>query len=126
MPGVSSNSSTSEALARLTALMAPLWTIRNSQARRSRTSVPSTSRPQALDERGLDDVLGPRLAGDPAGVAQQRAPVALDDRLEGPLGPERGEAHETLVGLGAEQDCGELRTHGGSSRVDNRSRKTSR
>ena len=43
------------------------------------------------DERRLDDVLGARLARDPAGVADQRAPVALDDRLERALGSERGE-----------------------------------
>jgi hypothetical protein len=39
-------------------------------------------------------------------VAQQRPPVALDDRLEGALVPGGGERHEALVALGAQEGDG--------------------
>ncbi len=70
--------------------------------------------PPDAEHRRLDDVLSPRVAQHPARVREQRAAVALDDRLERTLASCRGETCQTLIGLGAQQCCGQLRTHKGS------------
>jgi hypothetical protein len=64
---------------------------------------PGPQRRPRVDERRLDDVLGERVRQQPAQVAQERAPVALDDRLEGAVVAGGGELDEAVVGLPAEQ-----------------------
>jgi hypothetical protein len=56
-----------------------------------------------IDEGRLHDVLGQRLRQKPAQVAQQRAAVALHDRLERAVVAARSELDEPLVGLRAQQ-----------------------
>jgi hypothetical protein len=58
------------------------------------------------DERLLERVLGARLGQVLAAMAQERAAVALHDRLECPLVPGRGQGDEPVVGLGAQRDDG--------------------
>ena len=62
-------------------------------------------------EARLQDVLGQRLAQQPAQIALQRAAVALDDRLEGPIVAIGRERDETAVALGAQQGGGQQRRH---------------
>jgi hypothetical protein len=55
-----------------------------------------------LDERLLHHVLGALGRQQTRDVAHQRAPVALDDRLEGRLGPRADQVHQALVRLRGE------------------------
>jgi hypothetical protein len=59
-------------------------------------------RPRA-DERRLHHVLGERVRQEAPQIAQQRAPVALDDRLERAVVTGGGKLGEPLVGLRAQQ-----------------------
>ena len=62
-------------------------------------------------ERLLQRVLRARLGQVAAAVAHERPPVALDDRLEGPLVAGGGERGQALVALGPQEGDGRRR-HG--------------
>jgi hypothetical protein len=60
----------------------------------------SPERQPCVQQGKLQDVLGSRVRqADAPAVAQQRAPVAVHERLEGTLVPFAHEPHQPLVGL---------------------------
>jgi hypothetical protein len=71
--------------------------------------VAALQRPPGREMRLLQRVLGARLGQVPARRPQQRAPVALHDRLERPLVARAGEQHVPFVCLGAQQNAGRRR-----------------
>ena len=65
--------------------------------------VVAAQRGEGVEEGLLEDVLGPRRRQQPRAVAQERAVVAVDDRLERAVVPGAGEVDQPLVGLHAQQ-----------------------
>jgi hypothetical protein len=74
---------------------------------------PGAQRLPGADEARLQHVLGQRLAQQPSQVALQRAPVALDDGVEGAVVAVRREGRQATVALGAQQRGGQQGRHTG-------------
>ena len=96
-------SSTSSLDRRASALTAPLWQIRYSHGPQIAHGHALAQRGPRAHERRLQHVLGAVAGHQAVQVAQQRAPVAIHDRLERTVVARRGERDKALVRLRAQQ-----------------------